>query len=155
MTIATGDSVVVEYTGRLEDGAVFDTSRESVAAEAGLKEQQPSRDFDPITVELGSGRIIDGFQEALVGMEEGEERTVQIPPEKAYGERSADRVLEYDPETFAEMLGEQPTEGMHVETEDRGRGQVDHVDSDAVRVDFNHALAGEPLEFEIEVIEVE
>lgn len=154
MSIRTGDTVVVEYTGRLADGSVFDTSRESVAAEAGLKEQQPSRDFDSLSVELGSGRIIDGFEEALVGMDEGEGTTVDIPPEKAYGERSTDRVVEYDPETFTEMLGEQPTEGMHVETEDRGRGLVDHVGSDVVRVDFNHALAGEPLEFDIEVLEV-
>lgn len=155
MTIATGDSVVVEYTGRMADGSVFDTSRESVAAEAGLKEQQPSREYEPLSVELGAGRIIDGFEAALVGMDEGESTTVEIPPENAYGERSADRVLEYDPETFTEMLGEQPTEGMHVKTEDRGRGLVDHVGSDAVRVDFNHSLAGEPLEFDIEVIEVE
>lgn len=155
MTIATGDSVVVEYTGRLADGSVFDTSRESVAEEAGLKEQQASRDFEPLSIELGTGRIIDGFEEALVGMEEGEETTVEIPPEKAYGERQADRVAEYDPETFTEMLGEQPTEGMRVETEDSGRGLVDHVGSEVVRVDYNHALAGEPLEFDIEVLDVE
>lgn len=155
MTIATGDSVLVEYTGRLEDGSVFDTSRESVAAEAGLKEKQPSRDFEPLSVELGTGRIIEGFEEALIGMDEGEETTVEIPPEKAYGERNADRVAEYDPETFTEMLGEQPTEGIRVETEDRGRGLVTHVGSEVVRVDFNHALAGEQLEFDIEVLEVE
>lgn len=154
MTIATGDSVTVAYTGRMEDGSVFDTTRESIAEDAGLASQQPEREFEPITVELGAGRIIEGFEEALVGMEAGDETTVNIPAEKAYGERTEDRIAEYETERFEEMLGEEPTEGMHVETEDLGRGQVDHVGPENVRVDFNHALAGEPLEFEIEVLDV-
>lgn len=155
MAIATGDTVTVEYTGRLENDSVFDTSREPVAEKAGLAEQQPDREFAPITVEVGAGRVIDGFEEALLGMEEGEETTVEIPPEKAYGERRDERIEEYDTDRFVQMLGEKPDEGMPIEMEDRGRGHVSHVDSEVVRVDFNHTLAGEPLEFDIEIDEVQ
>lgn len=155
MTIATGDTVTVEYTGRLENDAVFDTSRESVAEEAGLTAQQPDRDFEPLTVEIGAGRIIDGLEAALLGMEEGKELSVRIPPEDAYGERLADRVAEYDTDQFSQMLGADPTEGMPIEMEDRGRGHIVHVDADVVRVDFNHELAGEPLEFDIEILAVQ
>lgn len=155
MAITTGDTVTVEYTGRLENDSVFDTSREPVAEEAGLTEQQPDREFEPLTVEIGAGRIIDGLEEALIGMEAGDETTVEIPPAKAYGERRADRVEDYDADRFSQLLGEQPTEGMPIEMEDRGRGHVVHADDEVVRVDFNHALAGESLEFDVEIVEVQ
>lgn len=156
MAITTGDTATIEYTGRLDDGTVFDTSRESVAEEAGLADDQAEREYAPLTVEIGDGRIIDGLEEALVGMEEGEEATVDVPPEQAYGERSDDQVVEYERAVFEDALqGETPTEGMRIQTQDGGMGTVVDVETDAVSVDFNHELAGEPLEFEIEVVEVQ
>lgn len=155
MAITTGDTVTVEYTGRVADGSVFDTSREAVAAEVGLVERQPDRAFEPLTVEIGAGRIIDGLEAALIGMAEGAETTVNVPPENAYGERQVEQVEDYEAEAFTQRLGEPPTEGLPVEIEDRGRGYVEYVDSDVVRVDFNHQLAGEPLEFDIEILEVQ
>lgn len=155
MAITTGDTVTVEYTGRVEDGSVFDTSREAVAEEVGLAERQPDRDFEPLTVEIGAGRIIDGLTEVLIGMENGAETTVRIPPENAYGERQAEQIEDYDADEFTQRLGESPTEGMPIEIEDRGRGYVVYVDSDVIRVDFNHQLAGESIEFDIEILEVQ
>lgn len=155
MGISTGDSVTIAYTGRLDDGTVFDTSRESVAEEAGLAAEQPDREYSPLTFEAGAGTVIEGLEEALMGLEEGDTETVTIPPEKAYGEASDERVAEYDLASFTEMLGgEQPAEGTHVQTQDGTVGEVVHV-GDVVRVDFNHELAGESLEFEVEIIEVE
>lgn len=155
MTITAGDSVTVEYTGRDEDGTVFDTSRRSVAEESGLADRHPDREYDPLTVEVGAGEVIEGLDEALVGMEEGATRTVTIPPEKAYGEYVDELVKEYDADEFDEMVGSKsPEEGQFIETNQGGFAEIVHMGPDVVRVDFNHALAGETLEFEVEVVDV-
>ena len=155
MAISEGDSVTIEYTGRLQDGTVFDTSRRDVAEEAGIAEAQPEREYGPLTVEVGDGRVIEGLEDALVGMEDGDERTVSIDPEAGYGHPSDDRVVEYETPNFREMLqGEDPAEGMHVQGQQGAIGEVVHVDEETVRVDFNHELAGETLEFDVEVVEV-
>jgi FKBP-type peptidyl-prolyl cis-trans isomerase 2 len=134
---------------------VFDTSRESVAEETGLAEEQPDREYGPLTVEIGSGRVIEGIEGALVGQEEGATPTVAVPPEKGYGEWTEDRVEEYDREEFIQMVGGQiPEEGAYLETEDGGLAEVVHVDDEVVQVDFNHSLAGETLEFDIEIVDV-
>jgi FKBP-type peptidyl-prolyl cis-trans isomerase 2 len=155
VTIATGDSVTIEYTGREEDGEIFDTSRESVGAEAGLNESQPDRDYQPLTFEVGAERVIKGLEEALVGLEAGATPTVTIPPEKGYGEWDEARVREHDADEFAEMLGGQtPAEGSHIETESGEIAEITHVGADVVRLDFNHALAGQTLEFDVEIVDV-
>lgn len=154
MTIASGDSVTIEYTGRLDDGSVFDTSHESVAAEEGLADQT-ERDYTPLTVEVGNGKVIEGLEEALLDMDEGDTEVVQIPPGKGYGERDEERVVEYDTAELREMLqGTEPAEGMRLQTEQGLPGEVVDVGQAVVRVDFNHELAGEHLEFEIKVVEV-
>lgn len=155
MPISTGDAVTVEYTGRLADGTVFDTSRKPVAEETGLIDTQPDREYGPLTVEVGAGRIIDGLEASLVGLEEGDTPTVSIPPEKGYGEWTEERVQEYEAEEFERMVGGQsPDEGDHVQTQEGGIAEIVHVDEAVVRVDFNHALAGETLEFDLEVVDV-
>jgi len=155
MSIVTGDAVTLEYTGRLDDSTVFDTSREDVAAEAGLAEAQPEREFTPLTVEVGAEQVIDGMDEGLVGLEAGETATLTIPPEKAYGEWSEEYVQEFETDELREMLGGQtPEEGAQLEAQNGQRGDVIHVDEDTVRVDFNPDLAGEALEFDVEILEV-
>ena len=69
VTIATGDSVTLEYTGRLDGETVFDTSREAVAEEAGLAEAQPDREYAPLTVDVGAEQVIEGMEEGLVGLD--------------------------------------------------------------------------------------
>ena len=155
MTIATGDSVTLEYTGRLDDETVFDTSRASVAEETGLAEAQPDREYDPLTVEVGAEQVIEGMEEGLIGLESGATTTLSIPPEKGYGERNPEHVQEYETETLREMLGGQtPEEGSFLEAKDGQHGEVVHVDEETVRVDFNPRLAGETLTFEIEILDV-
>jgi len=154
MTIATGDSVTLEYTGRLDDGTVFDTSREEVAAETGLAEAQPDREYTPLTVEVGANQVIEGMDEGLVGLEVGETATLSIPPEKAYGEPSEEHIQEFEPGELQQMLGGQlPEEGDKLEAQGGQVGDVVHVDDAVVRVDFNPELAGETLEFEVEILE--
>ena len=156
MAITHGDSVTIEYVGRLTDGTVFDTSHESLAEETGLAEENPERIFEPLTVEVGEDSVIPGLQEALYGMSAGDETTVTIPPEQAYGEHTDERIGEYDRDAFEEMIGDRDLrEGFEVETDDGLPGRVVDYDEATVTVDFNHELAGETLRFEIEVIEVE
>lgn len=151
MAVNEGDTVRVEYVGKHEDGDVFDSSREEVAVEAEIN--HPNREYEPLEFEVGAGEVVQGFEESVVGMEEGETKEVTIPPEKGYGERDEERLVEYDREEFREALGEEPEVGMHIHTQD-AHGDVIEVDGDTVVVDFNHELAGETLVFEIEVVEV-
>lgn len=156
MTITRGDLVTIEYVGRLEDGTVFDTSDETLARDAGLAGERSERVFTALTVEVGEDTVIQGLQEALVGLSEGAETTVRIPPEQAYGTYDPERVGEYDREAFEEMVGDRElTEGFEVETDDGLPGRVVDIGPETVTVDFNHELADETLTFEIEVVDVE
>jgi len=155
VTIATGDSVTIEYTGRLDDNTVFDTSRGAIVEESGLTEAQSDREYAPLTVEVGAGQVIKGMEEGLIGLEAGEKATFTLPPKKAYGERSEKNIQEFEANGLREMLsGQLPEEGELLEDQSGQRGDVIHVDEDVVRVDFNPELAGESLEFEIEVLKV-
>src|SRR5207247_10877207 len=78
-----GDTVSVHYLGRFPGGKVFDTSMEKEAKSPGL--YNAARDYKPLQVTLGTGKVIVGFEEALMGMKVHEEKKVVIPPEKAYG----------------------------------------------------------------------
>jgi FKBP-type peptidyl-prolyl cis-trans isomerase 2 len=155
MTIDTGDSVTLEYTGRLDDETVFDTSRKSVAEETGLAEAQPDREYTPLTVDIGDKQVIEGMEEGLIGLEAGESETFLIPPEKAYGKPNSDNIQEFETDELREMLGGQtPEEGSYLEAQTGNQGEVIHVDEEVVRVDFNPRLAGETLTFEVEILDV-
>ena len=88
--IKEGDHVLVDYTGRLEDGTIFDTSVEDVAIEAGV--HNPGRVYQPRGFTIGAGQMIKGFESGVVGMAVGEEKTLTLPPEDAYGSHSEDMV---------------------------------------------------------------
>jgi peptidylprolyl isomerase len=78
-----GDTVSVHYIGKFPGGKIFDTSMEKEAKSAGL--YSAARDYHPLMVILGTGKVIQGFDEALMGMKVNEEKEIVIPPEKAYG----------------------------------------------------------------------
>jgi FKBP-type peptidyl-prolyl cis-trans isomerase FkpA len=78
-----GDLVRVHYVGKFQGGRVFDTSMEKEAIKAGI--YNPSRDYKPLSVIIGKGQVIPGFEEALIGMRLNEEKEVIIPPSKGYG----------------------------------------------------------------------
>lgn len=156
MPIEPGDGVTIHYVGRFEDGSIFDTSRETVARHEDLitaQGVQPA-EYAPLSFTVGRGDIIEGIEDALVGMAEGEEATIEVPPEKAYGEFDEEKLREYDAEAFEEMVGSEPEVGLHVEAKNELHGDVTAVRDDTVQVDFNHELAGRTLVFEIEVIDV-
>lgn len=135
-----GDTVRVHYTGTLDDGTEFDSSR----------------DGEPIEFVLGEGQVIEGFDEVLLGMSEGESREVELPPGKAYGERSDELVIRVDREELPGDLEPEVGQTLAVET-DEGQmaAWVAEVDEEAITVDLNHPLAGRPLSFEVELVGLE
>ncbi len=84
MAVKEGDHVKVEYTGKLKDGTIFDSSIEEKAKKSEFYDE--ARDYEPIGFTVGEGEVIPGFEDGVKGMEVGEEKKVEIPPEEAYGE---------------------------------------------------------------------
>ena len=136
MTIVEKDAVAsVHYTGTLpESGEVFDTSEGR----------------DPLTFLVGHQQMIPGFEEELMGAEKGERRTFTLGPERAYGEKIAEAVQQIPAEMFGDIT---PEPGMTLMS-DVGPFNVVSVEGDTVTVDFNHKLAGERLQFSVEVVDV-
>ncbi len=83
MSIEKGDHVEVDYTGKLKDGTVFDSSIEKIAKAAGVHDG--NRNYQPLAFRVGDGKLIPGFEKGVLGMELGQKKTVEIPPEEAYG----------------------------------------------------------------------
>lgn len=132
-SITNGDTVDVHYTGRLDDGEVFDSS-------AGR---------DPLTFEVGGGQVIAGFDEAVRGLGVGESRTVRIEPADAYGERRDELIGRVDAEKAPDGLNA----GDAVMVGQQQATVVEVTDSEVV-LDANHPLAGKALTFDVEVVAV-
>ena len=137
--IKNGDVVTVHYTGKLEDGSVFDSS---------LDEGR-----EPITVKLGEGSLIKGFEDGLIDMEIGEKKTVEINPEEAYGHPN-DQMVNEVPRTQVPE-GVQAGEMLQAMTP---QGPVNvkvlEVKDDVVILDANHPLSGKKLIFDLEIVSI-
>ena len=149
MTLEKGDMVLIHYVGRDSNGEIFDLSDEEVAEEKGVKDERV--DYGPVPVLIGEGYVIEGLEEALQEMEPGEERDIEVPPEKAYGSRTTDDIETYRESEFREQEVTVNT-GDRIMVGDK-QGRVVSKGSGRVRVDFNHPLAGEDLSYSLEVLE--
>lgn len=147
MQVKNGDTVKVSYTGKYEDGEVFDTSDEEKAKDSGV--HVSGREYSPLEIKVGAAQVIRGFDQALVGMKEGEKKEVKIPPEEAYGETREDLVQGLPREIFTQSKIK-PVEGMRVNT-NQGLAKIVDVKKEEVTLDFNHPLAGKTISFEIKV----
>lgn len=140
MQAKKGDAVKVHYTGRLEDGSVFDSSQ--------------SR--EPLGFTLGDGNMIKGFDAAVYGMVIGDKKTVTIPAVEAYGERRDDMIIEVPRSQVPANI--QPEIGLQLVLQGGG-GQpmpvtvIDLTDEKIV-LDANHDLAGKDLIFDIELMTI-
>src|SRR5262249_27369318 len=137
-TVKRGDSVSLHYTGTLDDGTLFDSNEGR----------------EPLTFTVGSGDVIQGFDEGVCGMELGETREISIAPELAYGEYYEELVRVVPIDSFPE--GITPAIGLTMELE-LPSGQtvpvrVIDIEEDEVTLDANHLLAGETLNFRIHVV---
>jgi len=108
-----GDTVTVDYTGMLEDGAVFDTSEQNIALDSSVPKIAGfmfRESYDPLPFKLGAGEVISGFEEAVVGMKVGDVKQVTLPPEKAYGALTED-LITYSSRSFTRSRYENITRG--------------------------------------------
>lgn len=134
-----GDTVRVHYTGTLGDGQVFDSSRGR----------------EPLEFTLGGGQVIPGFDEGVSGMSPGEARTVTIPSDQAYGQRSEDLLFVVPRAQFPEHLDPQPGQQLQMSQGDQvAIVTVVDVTEQGVILDANHPLAGKDLTFELELVEI-
>jgi len=133
-----GDQVKVHYTGRLTDGTVFDSSRER----------------EPLAFEVGGEGLIAGFSNGVVGMEVGQQITVSIEPDDGYGPRHEEMVREVPLDALPDDV--QVGDPLRAQT-DYGEVQVwiKELGEEAAVIDGNHPLAGQTLEFDIELLEIE
>lgn len=135
----SGDTVRIHYTGRLDDGSVFDSSRER----------------DPLEFRLGSGQVIPGFDRAVDGMSPGEEKTITIPAAEAYGLRREEMVMRVGRDEFPPDL--QPEVGQRLQMSQGTQMVVvvvTEVDEDGVTLDANHPLAGQNLTFDLQLVSI-
>ena len=131
---ADGDSVEVHYTGTLDDGSEFDSSRGR----------------SPLAFVVGSGQVISGFDDAVRGLTVGESRTVRIEPEQAYGQPDPDLILDFPAADAPEGLAV----GDRVTLSNGAPATVIEITDDVVRIDANHELAGQALTFEVELVSI-
>jgi len=150
MVLQKGDFVRIDYVGKIkENGRVFDTTLKEVAEEHGIYDEKTEFKSAPIVV--GANHVIKGLDEALIGLEVGERKVVEIPPEKGYGERDPKLVKIFPLKEFSRR-GLKPHLGMRVEIDGK-IGKVQSVGGGRVRVDLNYELAGKALEYEVIVKE--
>lgn len=134
-----GDTVRVHYTGKLDDGTVFDSSQGR----------------EPLEFTVGSGQVISGFDNAVTGMEAGTSKTITIPAAQAYGEHREELLLQVDRSQFPDDAD--PQVGQQFQMSQGGQNfvvSVAGVDGDHVTLDANHPLAGQALTFDLELVDV-
>ncbi|WMW24656.1 peptidylprolyl isomerase [Methanolobus sediminis] len=148
--VQIGDNVSVNYTGMLENGTVFDTSIADVAQMNGI--YNSAREYKPLSFVAGYGQMIEGFDNAVIGMKVGENKTVTIPPDEAYGEVRDDRFIAYKVEDF-EAANMTPVVGETIYVQGYP-GLIVDINETNVTVDFNSRLAGKTLVFDIELVSI-
>ncbi len=141
MAVKKGDTVQVEYTGTLEDGTVFDSSE---------------KQGKPLEFEVGAGKIIKGFDGAVVGMEKEGEKEITLEPSEAYGDRNPQLIQKVPKEQLPKeqelkpgmMLGVTLPNGAQIPA------KITEIDGKEATLDLNHPLAGKTLKFRIKIVEI-
>ncbi len=147
MAIIKGDVIKLSFTGKLDNGAVFDTTDEGIAKESGIYDE--NRMYKPMAIVVGSKTLVEGLEEDLVGKEKGYEGTVTVPPEKGYGFRSLELI-----ETVSTRKFDKKVEaGEWVQAGDR-IGVVESVSGGRAKIDYNEPLAGKTLTYEYKIEDV-
>jgi peptidylprolyl isomerase len=136
----SGDMVKVHYTGRLEDGTVFDSSTGR----------------DPLEFTIGQGKLLKAFENAVTGMSAGEKTTVKILYIDAYGAHMGQLVKKVPRDKFPGMIKLEIGFPLSMRQQDGGMLDmvITEISEDSVTLDGNHRLAGKDLEFEIELLEI-
>lgn len=138
--VKDGDTVKIHYTGKLQDGTVFDTSEGR----------------EPLSFTIGSGQVIPGFEDAVMGMVEKETKNVRIPVDRAYGPRNEELMINVPRNQVPADI--HPEEGQRLQIQGPGNQPVlvvvKEVTDECIVLDANPPLAGEDLIFDIELLEI-
>jgi len=139
--VKNGDKIKVHYHGKLTSGETFDKSEGR----------------DPLAFEVGSGMVIKGFDDGVIGMAVGEKKTIQIPVDEAYGPKKPEMIVNMPKDRFPTDL--QVEIGMPLLMSDQNGQQfqvvVSEILEDSITLDANHPLAGQELIFDLELVEIE
>lgn len=135
------DLVKVNYTGRLADGTIFDSSEES----------------GPLEFNIGRAQVIPGFEQAVIGMQPGEAKTVRIPPEQAYGEHHEKLIAVLRRSEIPAEMELEVGNQLEVTQEDGEKFlvMIAAISEESVTLDANHPLAGKELIFDIHLLEID
>lgn len=137
--IEAGSTVELHFSVAIENGVEIDNTRSREA---------------PVSLVIGDGSLLPGFEQALFGLRAGDRRTVHLPPEDAFGPWNPDNIQRFDTIKFEQR----PVAGQMIEFEDKAKtslyGVVLSVNDDITEVDFNHPLAGKNISFEVEIFKV-
>lgn len=140
--IAQGSQVELHFEVSLENGTVIDSTFD-----------RP----EPVSLVIGDGSLLEGFEKVLLNLTAGDTRTAHLSPTEAFGEWNANNIQTFSTAQFA-MSGGLPEVGTMMEFEDKGKntlaGVVSKVTDDTVKVDFNHPLAGQNILFKVQVVKV-
>lgn len=136
-----GDSVKVHYTGKFEDGTVFDTSAER----------------DPLQFTIGEGQVVPGFEKAAVGMSPGETKTAKIPADEAYGPHRQEMIMVVDRSQLPPEFEPVVEQRVQIRQADNQTciATITEVTESAVTLDANHPLAGKDLIFDIQLVGID
>lgn len=139
--VKKGDTIKVEYEGSLDDGTVFDASKNHGA---------------PLEFEVGAGQVIKGFEEGVLGLKEGEEKNINIKPADAYGNSNPQMIQKVPRDKLPQ--DQEPKTGMvlmvNLPNGQQIPARITEVNQDTVTLDLNHPLAGKTLNFKIKVVEI-
>ncbi|UCG09468.1 MAG: peptidylprolyl isomerase [Desulfobacterales bacterium] len=135
-----GDTVKINFTGKLEDETIVDSSQ----------------DQSPLEFTIGNGDVISGLEQGVIGMAVGDKKTLKILPEDAFGQRHEELLVEINKSEFPEHIN--PTIGLHLQIQ-QSDGQIFKVKvvemtEDTLTLDGNHPLAGTTLHFDVEMVEI-
>ena len=138
--VKDGDTVKVHYTGKLENGDVFDSSRER----------------EPFEFTLGNKAVIPGFEKGVIGMGVGDTKTIEILPEEAYGAKQDELVVEVQKTELPDDIT--PTIGQRLQIKQQDGNPIvvtiTDLTEDSITLDANHPLAGYTLFFDVELVDI-
>ncbi len=136
----TGDTVKIHYTGKLTDQSVFDSSVNR----------------EPLEFTIGESGIINGLQQAVIGMGIGDKKSIVVSPEEAFGPVREELIVDVDREHLPENITPEVGEQLRVQKPDGSfiDVRITHTTDTAVTIDANHPLAGQTLLFDVELVEI-
>jgi len=134
--VRVGDNVSVHYIGKFEDGNIFDSSIGK----------------DALTFTAGAGQMISGFDKAVIGMMVGENKTITLPPEEAYGEARQELIIIYDKNNIPDFDNWEV--GMDIVAGNGTPGKIIAKDQNTLTIDYNSKMAGETLIFDILLVSI-